>query len=104
MELITGRRPNDSSFGEDKDIVKWVTEASLSSDEEETGCGCKKYLSQLIDPRMDQSTCDYEQIEWVLNVALLCTSAVPINRPSMRKVVEMLKDHQKLARPNDFQE
>ena len=30
MELITGKRPNDSSFGENKDIVKWITETVLS--------------------------------------------------------------------------
>lgn len=87
MELIAGKRPNDPSFGENKDIVRWVTEATLSSPER----GCCRDLNQLIDPRMDLSTCDYEEIEKVLNVALTCTSDFPINRPSMRRVVELLK-------------
>lgn len=100
MELVTGKRPNDPSFGENKDIVKWVTEAALLSPEpecENNSSFCKD-LSQLIDPRMNPSTCDYEEIEKILNVALLCTSAFPMNRPSMRRVVELLKDH-KLVRP-----
>ncbi|CAL9002028.1 unnamed protein product [Prunus brigantina] len=98
LELITGKRPNDLSFGENQDLVKWVSEAAAASPEgaEENGGdgnGCfNADLSQIVDPRMDLSTCDYDEIEKVLMVALLCTSAFPINRPSMRKVVEMLND------------
>lgn len=87
MELVTGKRPNDPSFGENKDIVRWVTEATLSS----PGRGCCRDLNQLIDPRMDLSICDYEEAEKVLNVALMCTSGFPINRLSMRRVVELLR-------------
>ncbi|GFY86687.1 HAESA-like 2 [Actinidia rufa] len=94
LELITGKRPNDDSFGEHKDIVKWVTEVALSSQEEGRGVTSSPYvdLEQLIDPRMDRSTANYEEIKNVLNIALLCTSAFPINRPSMRRVVELLKN------------
>lgn len=91
MELVTGKRPNDSSFGENKDIVKWVTEAALSLPEN-PGEGGWTNLDQLMDPKMNPSTCDCEEIEKVLNVALQCTSSFPINRPSMRRVVELLKD------------
>lgn len=102
MELITGKRPNDSSFGEDKDIVKWITETALSSSPQggsgniggDQGC----IMTQIVDPRLNPATCDYEEVAKVLNVALLCTSTFPISRPSMRRVVELLKDH-KLARP-----
>lgn len=87
MELVTGKRPNDPSFGENKDIVRWVMEATLSSPER----GCCRDLNQLIDPRMDLSTCDFEEAEKVLNVALMCTSDFPVNRPSMRRVVELLR-------------
>ncbi|KAK1439052.1 hypothetical protein QVD17_04867 [Tagetes erecta] len=92
MELVTGKRPNDPSFDEHTDIVKWVTEAALSS-AENPGDGGWTDLDQLIDPKMNPSIEDYEEIERVLNVALQCTSAFPINRPSMRRVVELLKDH-----------
>ncbi|KAL5556136.1 hypothetical protein UlMin_038372 [Ulmus minor] len=104
LELITGKRPNDSSLGENKDIVTWVTEAALSksSSQEETTShlfsvqDCRELNLELIDPRMDPSTCDYEEIDKVLNVALMCTSKLPISRPSMRRVVELLKDQKRL--------
>lgn len=111
LELITGKRPNDSFFGEGKDIVKWVTEAALSpppppppqgeerngSNKGVVGSGLID-LDQLVDKRMNPSTCDYQEIEKVLNVALMCTSKIPLNRPSMRRVVELLRD-QKSPRP-----
>ncbi|CAA7034659.1 unnamed protein product [Microthlaspi erraticum] len=99
LELIIGKRPNDSCFGENKDIVKFAMEATLcysSSSPEEAGNrgspGNFKDLSKLVDPKMKLSTKDYEEIEKVLDAALLCTSSFPINRPTMRKVVELLKE------------
>ncbi|KAK9670118.1 hypothetical protein RND81_13G178900 [Saponaria officinalis] len=85
MELVTGKRPNDPSFGENKDIVKWVTKTILETLE-------FNQIDQLVDPRMNPSTCDYNEVKMVLEVAILCTSSIPINRPSMRKVVELLRD------------
>lgn len=97
LELITGKRPNDSSFGENKDIVKWVLEVATSSKKDE-GTGhivtCASGildLNQLVDQRMNPSASNYAEIKNVFDVALLCTSALPINRPSMRRVVELLK-------------
>ncbi|XP_057784374.1 LRR receptor-like serine/threonine-protein kinase HSL2 [Salvia miltiorrhiza] len=78
LELVSGRRPNQ----ENKNIVKWVREVASSSPS-----------AQVIDSRMEASTVEYEQVEKLLNVALLCTDELPINRPSMRRVVELLKDH-----------
>ncbi|KAJ8765707.1 hypothetical protein K2173_014829 [Erythroxylum novogranatense] len=92
MELITGKRPNDPSFGENKDIVKWITEAILTSMD---GIKCCESLHELTDARI---TYDRDQMEKVLNVAILCTSELPSNRPSMRTVVGMLiKDHKPLS-------
>ncbi|CAJ1929107.1 unnamed protein product [Sphenostylis stenocarpa] len=97
MELITGKRPNDSSFGENRDLVKWITETVLSPSPERgsgnMGEGKDYIMTKIVDPRLNPVTCDYDEVEKVLNVALLCTSAFPINRPSMRRVVELLKDH-----------
>ncbi|KAI5684413.1 hypothetical protein M9H77_05641 [Catharanthus roseus] len=94
LELITGKRPIDPSFGENKDIVKWVNEIALSSSssEEENGDGFAD-LNQLIDPRLNPSTCNEEEIKLLLNVAFQCVSSLPINRPSMRRVIELFKDH-----------
>ena len=79
LELVTGRLPVDPEFGE-KDLVKWVF-ATLD----------QKGLDQLIDPKLDIIV-HKEEISRVLNIALLCTNALPINRPSMRRVVTMLQE------------
>lgn len=104
LELITGKRPNVSSFGENKDIVKFAMEAALCypSPSAEYGAmnqdspGNYRDLSKIVDPKMKLSTREYEEIEKVLDVALLCTSSFPINRPTMRKVVELLKEKKSL--------
>lgn len=77
LELVSGRRPND----ENKEIVRWASEVASSSSD----------WDEVLDSRIDASRVEYEQVEKVLNVALLCTAELPINRPSMRKVVELLK-------------
>lgn len=87
LELITGKKPNGPSFNENTSIVKWVRETTLSS----TGAYTNS-LKELIDTRMNALVIDYQEVEKVLNVALLCTAELPINRPSMRRVVELLKD------------
>ncbi|KAF8404791.1 hypothetical protein HHK36_009680 [Tetracentron sinense] len=100
MELVTGKRPNDSAFGENKDIVKWVTDEVLASEELRDNGGCSgTNLHHLIDEKMNPSSGDYQEIEKALNVAILCTSAFPMNRPSMRRVVELLKDQRDVSPP-----
>ncbi|KAF6155897.1 hypothetical protein GIB67_039228 [Kingdonia uniflora] len=78
LELVTGRLPIDPEFGE-KDLVKWVC---TTIDQ--------KGLDQVIDSNLD--SCFKEEISRVLNIGLLCTSDLPINRPSMRRVVQMLQE------------
>ncbi|KAF5197990.1 LRR receptor-like serine/threonine-protein kinase HSL2 [Thalictrum thalictroides] len=91
MELVTGKRPIDPSFGDSKDIVKWVTDAAVGSQLHEN-VSQSSNLTHLMDPRLNSSSCNYKEMEKVLNVALLCTSVLPLSRPSMKKVVELLKD------------
>lgn len=78
LELVTGRRPVDPEFGE-KDLVTWV-------------CGNlnQKGIDHVLDSTL-ASTCK-EQIGKVLDIGLLCVSSLPINRPSMRRVVKMLQE------------
>ncbi|GLT80916.1 hypothetical protein SLA2020_523270 [Shorea laevis] len=78
LELVTGRLPVDPEFGE-KDLVKWVC-TTLD----------QKGVDHVLDPKLD--SCFKEEICKVLNVGLLCTSPLPINRPSMRRVVKMLQE------------
>lgn len=76
LELVTGKPPVDPEFGE-KDLAKWV--CSILD---------QKGLDHIIDPELD--SCYMEEICKVLNIGILCTSSLPINRPSMRRVVKML--------------
>lgn len=78
MELVTGRLPIDPAFG-DKDLVKWVCTTLDQKD-----------FDSVIDPKLDSSY--KEEICRVLEISLLCTNALPINRPSMRKVVKLLQE------------
>ncbi|XP_059670553.1 receptor-like protein kinase HSL1 [Cornus florida] len=78
LELVTGRLPVDPEFGE-KDLVKWVC-TTLD----------QKGIDHIIDPKLDG--CFKEEICKVLNIGLLCTSPLPINRPTMRRVVKMLQE------------
>lgn len=78
LELVTGRPPIDPEFGE-KDLATWVR-ATLDL----------KGMSHVVDPELDSRFEQY--ICRVLEVGLLCTSSIPINRPSMRRVVNMLQE------------
>lgn len=78
LELVTGRLPVDPEFGE-KDLVKWVC-TTLD----------QKGVDHVIDPKIE--SCYKEEVCKVLNIGLLCTSPLPINRPSMRRVVKLLQE------------
>ncbi|KAK4794371.1 hypothetical protein SAY86_012365 [Trapa natans] len=78
LELVTKRLPVDPEFGE-KDLVRWVC---VTLDQ--------RGVDHVIDPRLD--SCFKEEICKVLNVGLQCTSPLPINRPSMRRVVKLLQE------------
>ncbi|KAJ6292595.1 hypothetical protein OIU78_024719 [Salix suchowensis] len=78
LELVTGKRPVDPDYGE-KDLVNWVC---TTIDQ--------KGVDHVIDSKLD--SCFKEEISKVLNIAILCTNPLPINRPSMRRVVKMLQE------------
>ncbi|KAM1033119.1 hypothetical protein TB2_036151 [Malus domestica] len=78
LELVTGRLPVDPEFGE-KDLVKWVC-TTLD----------QKGVDNVVDPKLE--SCYKEEVCKVLNIGLLCTSPLPINRPSMRRVVKLLQE------------
>ncbi|XP_061341596.1 receptor-like protein kinase HSL1 [Gastrolobium bilobum] len=78
LELVTGKRPIDPEFG-DKDLVMWTC-TTLD----------QKGVDHVLDSRLD--SCFKEEICKVLNIGLMCTSPLPINRPAMRRVVKMLQE------------
>ncbi|XP_073307810.1 receptor-like protein kinase HSL1 [Primulina huaijiensis] len=78
LELVTGKLPVDPEFGE-KDLVRWVC---YTLDQ--------KGIDHIIDPKLD--SCFKDEICKVFNIGLLCTSPLPVNRPSMRRAVKMLHE------------
>lgn len=78
LELVTGKLPVDPAFG-GKDLVKWVCTTLDQKD-----------ADQVLDPKLD--SCFKDEICSLLNIGLLCTSPLPINRPSMRRVVKILQE------------
>ncbi|XP_057773208.1 receptor-like protein kinase 7 [Salvia miltiorrhiza] len=80
MELVTGKRPIEPEFGENKDIVDWV-------------CGklkTKESVLSLVDSGIPQMY--KENVIKVLKVAIVCTARLPTLRPTMRSVVQMLEE------------
>lgn len=83
MELLTGRKPVDPEFGEAVNIVEWVRDKIRT----------KEGMVQALDSNIG-AMCNHVQEEMilVLRIALLCTSKLPRDRPSMRDVVTMLAE------------
>ncbi|XP_059653121.1 receptor-like protein kinase 7 [Cornus florida] len=80
MELVTGKRPVEPEFGENKDIVQWVCSKMRSQDS----------LLDLVDSSLSQAM--KEDAVKVLRIAAHCTAKIPAVRPSMRMVVKMLEE------------
>jgi serine/threonine protein kinase len=83
MELLTGKRPIEAEFGDGVDIVQWVRRKIQTKDG----------ILDLLDTRMGGVTgVPLQEVMLVLRVALLCSSDLPVDRPTMRDVVQMLTD------------
>ncbi|OMO92141.1 hypothetical protein COLO4_17834 [Corchorus olitorius] len=80
MELVTGKRPVEPEFGENKDIVNWIY-SNLKSKED---------LIEMVDSNITEGL--KEDAVKVLRIALHCTAKIPALRPSMRTVVQMLEE------------
>lgn len=79
LELVTGKAAIDQQLGE-KDLATWVCSSTVD----------QKGVDHVIDPNLD---CHYKkQICKVLDIGIACISPLPINRPSMRRVVKMLQE------------
>ncbi|XP_059286156.1 probable LRR receptor-like serine/threonine-protein kinase At2g24230 [Lycium ferocissimum] len=82
FELITGKKPVEDDYPEDKDgnLVGWVR-----------GLVRNNEGSRVIDPKI-RGTASQTQILEALKIGYLCTADVPTKRPSMHQVVGLLKD------------
>ncbi|MBA0710874.1 hypothetical protein Golax_010129 [Gossypium laxum] len=80
MELVSGKRPIEAEFGDNKDIVSWVC-SKINN---------KESVLSMVDPRIPEVL--KEDAIKVLRVAILCTTRLPAIRPTMRTVVHMLEE------------
>ncbi|KAL7175783.1 hypothetical protein ACSBR2_029385 [Camellia fascicularis] len=80
IELVTGKRPIEPEFGDNKDIVNWVS-SKLKS---------KESVLSIVDARIPEAY--REEAIKVLKIAILCTARLPALRPTMRTVVHMLEE------------
>ncbi|KAJ6671065.1 RECEPTOR-LIKE PROTEIN KINASE HAIKU2 [Salix viminalis] len=80
MELVTGKRPIEPEFGENKDIVCWVC-SKLES---------KESVIEVVDSNISEVF--KGDAMKMLRIAIHCTSRIPALRPSMRMVVHMLEE------------
>ncbi|KAF8021531.1 hypothetical protein BT93_G1852 [Corymbia citriodora subsp. variegata] len=82
MELVTGKRPIESEYGENKDIVNWVS-SKLKT---------RQDVFSIVDSRISEPF--KEEAINILRIAILCTTNLPNLRPTMRSVVQMLEDEE----------
>ncbi|XP_062101048.1 receptor-like protein kinase 7 [Humulus lupulus] len=80
MELVTGKRPIEPEFGENRDIVSWVY-SNLKS---------REGVLSLVDSDIPAAL--REDAIKVLKIAVLSTARLPELRPTMRSVVQMLEE------------
>ncbi|KAL3505013.1 hypothetical protein ACH5RR_034854 [Cinchona calisaya] len=78
MELITGKKPVEADFGENKNIIYWVS----------TKVETKEGVLEVLDKKISGSFKD-EMIK-VLKTAIRCTCRNPSLRPTMNEVVQQL--------------
>ncbi|XVE95115.1 hypothetical protein REPUB_Repub02eG0068800 [Reevesia pubescens] len=80
MELVSGRRPIEPEYGDNKDIVTWVCSKIKN----------KESVLSMVDPKIPVAF--KEDAIKVLRIAILCTTTLPALRPTMRTVVQMLEE------------
>ncbi|KAJ7550757.1 hypothetical protein O6H91_07G116800 [Diphasiastrum complanatum] len=83
LELLTRRQPVEPEFGDAINIVEWV-QAKIQNNDDHAFVFDSSIGSSCMSVR--------EEMMLVLRIALLCTSSVPKDRPSMRDVVKMLSE------------
>ncbi|KAM0835215.1 hypothetical protein ACQ4PT_063077 [Festuca glaucescens] len=80
LELVTGKRPTDSCFlNKGLNIVGWLN--TLTGEHR---------LEEIVDER--SGDVEVEAVEAILDIAAMCTDAVPGQRPSMSAVLKMLEE------------
>ncbi|XP_022980931.1 receptor-like protein kinase HAIKU2 [Cucurbita maxima] len=82
LELVSGKKAIEAEFGENKDIVEWVS----------NNLKTRERVLSLVDSRLGDMF--KEDAIKVLRIGILCTARAPTSRPTMRSVVQMLQEAQ----------
>lgn len=82
MELVSGKKAIEGEYGENKEIVQWVSK-NLKT---------RESVLSIVDSRIPDAY--KEDAIKVLRIAILCTARLPNLRPTMRSVVQMLEEAQ----------
>ncbi|XP_037491742.1 probable LRR receptor-like serine/threonine-protein kinase At5g10290 [Jatropha curcas] len=82
LELVTGQRAIDFSRLEEEDDVLLLDHVKKLERE--------KRLDAIVDRNLNKN-CNVQDVEMMIQVALLCTQASPEDRPAMSEVVRMLE-------------
>jgi len=79
LEVLTGKQPIDPTIPDGLHVVDWVRRCRDRAD--------------VLDPALrGRSSSEVEEMMQVMGVALLCVSAAPDDRPTMKDVAAMLKE------------
>ncbi|XP_057974029.1 receptor protein-tyrosine kinase CEPR1 [Malania oleifera] len=78
MELITGKKPVETEFGDSKNIIYWIS----------INVETKEGVVEVLDKRLSGSFRD--GMIQVLRIAMHCTCRTPALRPTMNEVVQLL--------------
>lgn len=78
MELVTGKKPVEHEFGENKNIVYWIS----------SKVDTKEGTMDVLDKRLSGSFKD--DMVQVLRIAIRCAYTNPALRPTMNEVVQLL--------------
>lgn len=82
LELVTGRRPISPEFGDAMTIVTWIAKEIREHGE--------SVVKELLDKRIADLNFYQSQMLNVFEIANCCTQHLPKDRPTMRKITEML--------------
>lgn len=80
MELVTGKKPVEAEFGENKNIIYWIS----------TKVATKEGAMEVLDKRVSGSF--KEEMIKVLCIAIRCTCRAAALRPTMSEVVQLLME------------
>ncbi|THG20621.1 hypothetical protein TEA_013773 [Camellia sinensis var. sinensis] len=92
LELVTGKRPTDTSFVKrGLNVVGWMNTTLREN-----------RLEDVVDKRC--SDADAETVEAIIEIAARCTDANPDDRPSMQQVLQFIEQEVMSPCPSDFYE